>query len=31
MVDEKVAAIGKNINGWRVGSAFGNREFYNGD
>lgn len=23
--------IGKNINGWRVGSPFGNRDFYNGD
>jgi hypothetical protein len=31
MVDEKVAAIGKDINGWRLASAFGNREFYNGD
>ncbi len=24
-------AIGKEINGWRVGAAFGNRAFYNGD
>lgn len=30
-VDEKAAALGKNINGWRVGSAFGDREFYHGD
>jgi hypothetical protein len=30
-VDEKVAAIGRDINGWRIGSAFGNREFYRGD
>jgi hypothetical protein len=30
-VDEKAAALGKEINGWRVGSAFGDRAFYNGD
>ncbi len=30
-VEEKVAAIGKSVNGWHVGSAFGNRAFYNGD
>lgn len=30
-VDEKVATFGKDINGWRVGSAFGNRAYYNGD
>jgi hypothetical protein len=30
-VAEKAANIGKKINGWAVGSAFGNREFYNGD
>jgi len=30
-VDEKVAAIGESINGWHVGSAFGDRAFYNGD
>jgi len=30
-VDEKVASIGKLINGWHVGSAFGDRAFYNGD
>src|SRR5262249_33322535 len=30
-VDEKAAALGKNINGWHVSSAFGDREFYKGD
>jgi hypothetical protein len=30
-VDERVAAAGKEVNGWRVSSPFGNREFYNGD
>jgi hypothetical protein len=30
-VDEAVAGIGKSINGWRVGSAFGDRAFYNGN
>ncbi len=30
-VDEKAAAIGKSINGWKVSSAFGDRAFYNGD
>ncbi|HXY53611.1 MAG TPA: DUF1254 domain-containing protein [Nitrospirota bacterium] len=30
-VDEKIASVGKNINGWRVGSAFGDRDFYHGD
>ena len=30
-VDEKVASMGKNINGWRVGSAFGYRDFYHSD
>lgn len=30
-VEEKVASLGKPINGWRVGAAFGNREFYHGD
>jgi hypothetical protein len=30
-VDEKIAAAGKEVNGWRVSSPFGNREFYNGD
>jgi len=30
-VQERAATIGKRINGWQVGSAFGNRDFYNGD
>jgi hypothetical protein len=30
-VDEKISSLGKDINGWRVGSAFGDREFYKGD
>ena len=30
-VEEKVASLGKDINGWRVGSAFGDRHYYNGD
>jgi len=30
-VEEKVAALGKKINGWVVASAFGDREFYQGD
>ncbi len=30
-VSERAAAIGKSINGWNVGSAFGDRAFYNGD
>jgi hypothetical protein len=30
-VDERVNNIGKAINGWKVGSAFGDRAFYNGD
>jgi hypothetical protein len=30
-VDEKVAKLGTIINGWNVGSAFGDRKFYNGD
>ena len=30
-IDHAAANIGKNINGWRVGSAFGNRAFYQGD
>jgi len=30
-VDEKVAKVGKRINGWNVGSAFGDRAFYHGD
>jgi hypothetical protein len=30
-VDEKIASMGKEINGWRIGAAFGDREFYHGD
>ena len=30
-VDEAAANLGKPINGWRIGSAFGNREYFNGD
>jgi len=30
-VDERAAAIGKEINGWRIGSGFGDREYYHGD
>jgi len=30
-VDARAATLGKEINSWRVGSAFGDREFYNGD
>jgi hypothetical protein len=30
-VVEKLKDFGKNINGWRVGSPFGDRDFYHGD
>jgi hypothetical protein len=30
-VQERANSIGKRINGWQVGSAFGNRDFYKGD
>jgi hypothetical protein len=30
-VEDKVKEIGKSINGWHVGSAFGDRSFYNGN
>lgn len=30
-VEEKAAALGREINGWRVGSAFGDAAFYKGD
>ena len=30
-VEEAVAHLGKNVNGWQVGSAFGDREFFNGN
>jgi len=30
-VDEAAIRIGQDVNGWKIGSAFGNRAFYNGD
>jgi hypothetical protein len=30
-VAQAASQIGKDVNGWKVGSAFGNREFYNGN
>lgn len=30
-VDAKIAEMGKKINGWNVGAAFGDRDFYKGD
>src|SRR5262249_26180611 len=30
-VEEAVAKMGKGINGWRVGSEYGDSKFYNGD
>ncbi|MCP8937222.1 DUF1254 domain-containing protein [Alsobacter sp. SYSU M60028] len=30
-VDEKTKTIGKDVNGWRLASAFGDSAFYNGD
>ncbi len=30
-VEEKLGSFGRNINGWRVGSPFGDRDFYKGD
>jgi hypothetical protein len=30
-VEEKVATIGKEINGWRIGSGFGDRSYYSGN
>ena len=30
-VSEHVVELGKSINGWRVGSGFGDRTYYNGD
>jgi len=30
-VEENVAAVGKDVNGWRVASAFGDRDFFHGD
>jgi hypothetical protein len=30
-ISERAEAIGKKINGWNIGSAFGDRDFYHGD
>lgn len=30
-VDERVATLGKNVNGWQIASAFGDRNYYKGD
>jgi hypothetical protein len=30
-VQERTTTIGNRVNGWQVGSAFGNRDFYKGD
>jgi hypothetical protein len=30
-VEERVATIGRKANGWNVGSAFGDRQYFNGD
>ncbi|MFO0815781.1 MAG: DUF1254 domain-containing protein [Gemmatales bacterium] len=30
-IEEKVSSIGKQINGWHVGTAFGDRQFYQGN
>jgi hypothetical protein len=30
-VEQKVETIGKNVNGWKVGAAFGNASFFKGD
>ncbi len=30
-VDDKVASLGTKVNGWTIGSAFGDRAFYSGD
>jgi hypothetical protein len=30
-VEEKVASLGKEINGWRIASSFGDRDFFHGD
>jgi hypothetical protein len=30
-IEKGVATLGKDINGWKVGSAFGDRAFYHGD
>jgi hypothetical protein len=30
-IERRRASIGKEVNGWRIGAAFGNRAFYKGD
>ena len=30
-IDERLSTFGKKVNGWQVGSAFGNRDYYNGN
>ena len=30
-VEQKVETVGKNVNGWKVGAAFGDASFYKGD
>jgi hypothetical protein len=30
-VEEAAGQIGKDVNGWKIGAAWGNREFYNGN
>lgn len=30
-IKQRVGTLGKDVNGWRVGSAFGDRNFFNGD
>ena len=30
-VDKHIASGGKKVNGWKIGSFFGDRDFYNGD
>jgi hypothetical protein len=30
-VEDKVKTLGSSINGWRIGSSFGDRDFYHGD
>lgn len=30
-VQERVATLGKKVNGWNIGSAFGDRQYYHGD
>jgi hypothetical protein len=30
-VEQRAATLGKDINGWRIGSSFGDRDFYHGE